>query len=346
MRSTLGGYLTKIVVMLALALSAVAVPAGGAAAATGSPKITLTQMKPAPTGSSYSISGRLVNTGARNNKTIVVQRRTGAQWRTLAVKKRQDDGRYHFRRTSAAAGVMKIRAIVRLGKRTLAVSPTRTLSVLNAPSGQVRTETAQRGESGPSSNFTITAGSQTMRDFLSYVLGDVQRYWAGVWAQYGLPTPSFNYYWPVPGEAFYHACTPTGTYVDDFAAHYCPENDYIVITTGMAAQLWQASGDFAVAMVVAHEYAHNLQRELRLERAGLPTRSYELHADCWAGVWANSAYYQGILEAGDIKEAVLAAGLAGDAGGPQDHGTSAQRQTAFLTGYNSGQPTDCNVYLQ
>jgi hypothetical protein len=185
-----------------------------------------------------------------------------------------------------------------------------------------------------------------MRDFLSYVLGDVHRYWNGVWAQYGLPTPTFGYYWPVPGEAWYHACKPSGTYVDDAAAQYCGTNDYIVISTGMATQLWQASGDFAVAMVVAHEYAHNLQEELGLRAAGLATRSYELHADCWAGVWANSAYYQGILAAGDIEEAVHAAGMAGDAGGTEDHGTAAQRQTAFLTGYNSGQPTDCNGYLQ
>ncbi|MFG2556161.1 neutral zinc metallopeptidase [Streptomyces sp. NPDC048581] len=48
------------------------------------------------------------------------------------------------------------------------------------------------------------------------------------------------------------------------------------------------------AHAVAHEYAHHLQGELGLvpssetEPRRFPVYKTELHADCWAGVWAKS----------------------------------------------------------
>jgi predicted metalloprotease len=136
-------------------------------------------------------------------------------------------------------------------------------------------------------------------------------------------------------------------------------DDYIIISEVMATKIWlgqvgsygqtsDRSGDFSVAFAVAHEYAHNLQHELSLYSAQLPVSSYELHADCWAGVWANGAYYEGILEPGDIAEALDAAALVGEYefDDPNHHGTPAERQNAFMTGYNSGQPPACNTFLQ
>lgn len=82
----------------------------------------------------------------------------------------------------------------------------------------------------------------------------------------------------------------------------------------------------------------------------------ELQADCLAGVWANRAdKARGILEAGDVEEALNAASAIGDdrlqrqSRGtvvPESftHGTSAQRQRWFRTGLSSGDPDSCDTF--
>jgi predicted metalloprotease len=82
----------------------------------------------------------------------------------------------------------------------------------------------------------------------------------------------------------------------------------------------------------------------------------ELQADCFAGVWAHHAQdARKILESGDIESAMNAAAKIGDdalqrAGGGEvvpdsfTHGTSAQRQRWFSTGYQSGVVKSCDTF--
>jgi predicted metalloprotease len=112
-------------------------------------------------------------------------------------------------------------------------------------------------------------------------------------------------------------------------------------------------GDFAAAIVVAHEFGHHITHEWLINdkvqnpasTAGFPTGKWnELVADCFAGVWANSAYYKGILEPGDIEEGVAAMSVLGDQAGvanPDPHGSAAERTTAVWDGYNTGDPVFC-----
>ena len=74
----------------------------------------------------------------------------------------------------------------------------------------------------------------------------------------------------------------------------------------------------------------------------------ELQADCLAGVWAYSTWARSLLAAGDVKEAVELARLVGDApGSPKNdrnaHGTSAERETWFNRGYDTGKASNCIV---
>jgi predicted metalloprotease len=115
----------------------------------------------------------------------------------------------------------------------------------------------------------------------------------------------------------------------------------------------RTSGDFSVAYAIAHEYAHAMQHELGViaddpTAQRFATAAVELHADCWAGVWANSAYYQGVLQPGDVQEGIDAAALVGDYayGDPRHHGTPAERAEAFLAGYDNGAPRSCGTYLK
>ena len=79
----------------------------------------------------------------------------------------------------------------------------------------------------------------------------------------------------------------------------------------------------------------------------------ELQADCLAGVWAKDN--TGILDAGDIDEALTAAAAIGDdtlqkaAQGvvvPESftHGSSAQRTRWFKQGYANGTIAGCDTF--
>ncbi|MGX5213762.1 neutral zinc metallopeptidase [Streptomyces violaceus] len=201
-----------------------------------------------------------------------------------------------------------------------------------------------------------------MHDFLEYAVKDVDAFWSEVWATAGYPKPQTSYAFPGPGEVSDSACGPS----DDAAAWYCSIDDHLVVSQVKATQIWEGTfktnedpdsgypaGDFSVAYAVAHEYAHHLQDELGIipssenEPRRFPVYKTELHADCWAGIWANSTFHRGLLEAGDIHEAVK---TTLDIGGynfedVQFHGTPEQRRGAFLAGWDSGVPAECDTYL-
>lgn len=127
-----------------------------------------------------------------------------------------------------------------------------------------------------------------------------------------------------------------------------------------------ARGDFAAAYVIAHEVAHHVQNELGIlgqvnerrqvvgeTQANALTVRLELQADCLSGVWARSV--DGLLEPGDLEEALNAARMIGDdhlqerAGRvPQPHtfthGTSEQRSRWFATGYKTGDIQSCDTF--
>ena len=90
---------------------------------------------------------------------------------------------------------------------------------------------------------------------------------------------------------------------------------------------------------MAHEWGHHLQTLLGIAPA--PGNTFELQADCLAGAYASDAGQRGLLDPGDITEAVAMAATAGDPLGlPQDtpgaHGINDDRITAFMRGYLGG----------
>jgi hypothetical protein len=153
---------------------------------------------------------------------------------------------------------------------------------------------------------------------------------------------------------------------------YCPPDERVFIDMSFFDDLGQrmgAQGDFAQAYVVAHEIGHHVQnllgasgrvQELR-QRVGQAEANQlsvrlELQADCYAGVWAHHAErMRGILEAGDIEEALGAASAVGDdrlqrqAQGqvvPDSftHGSSEQRMRWFRAGLDSGSLAACDTF--
>ncbi|HFI2741722.1 TPA: neutral zinc metallopeptidase [Escherichia coli] len=129
-----------------------------------------------------------------------------------------------------------------------------------------------------------------------------------------------------------------------------------------------ADGDFAQGYVIAHEVGHHVQKLLGIEpkvrqlqqnatQAEVNRLSVrmELQADCFAGVWGHSMQQQGVLETGDLEEALNAAQAIGDDRLQQQsqgrvvpdsftHGTSQQRYSWFKRGFDSGDPAQCNTF--
>lgn len=220
----------------------------------------------------------------------------------------------------------------------------------------------ESASSGAAVNSGVTEENieYTMYNFLEDVLLDVDAFWSDIMVQAGYVEPFVYYHFPGPGESVYSACKG---YTGELEFFYCPTDDTIVFTQALAEQLWIGTfktnaqsnvpynaGDFSVATLVAHEFAHSLQAELGWFPNGVraaSSRSIELNADCLSGVWANSVYARGLLEPGDIEEAMR---TLSDIGNDIDnnalsHGLPHERTEAFMLGYNSGSAQSCDEYL-
>lgn len=211
-----------------------------------------------------------------------------------------------------------------------------------------------------------SAQPENMEQFLTAVTKDVDTYWTKTFEESGLPEPRVSYSWIPAGQTAASACGDESGTLGDSAAAYCPGDDTIYISQQFATDIYSGTldnalpgssqgygrtvGDFSVAYIVAHEYAHQVQDELGLfEKYGeqVPTMAFELQADCYAGTWAKSAYQDNRLEDGDVQEALDAALAVGDfnTGDPGHHGTPEEREQAWNAGFESGDPSSCSDYL-
>jgi uncharacterized protein len=207
------------------------------------------------------------------------------------------------------------------------------------------------------------AEARTIDDYLTEVLTDVDRYWTRTFAAAGVPEPRVSYVWVPPNRVARSGC---GEPADDRAAFYCPADDTIYVGTVLAAEVYEgvargfpgqeagrgrAVGDFGVAYLVAHEYAHQVQAELGFfdrARRGEQARPFELQADCFAGTWGSSVYRAGRYDAEDVQEALQTALAVGDfeVGSQQHHGTPEERRDAWLLGFESGDPRACSAFVR
>ena len=204
--------------------------------------------------------------------------------------------------------------------------------------------------------------------FVSVVLADTEEVWSQIFQQQiGQP-------YPLPTLVLFSGSVNTGCGFAQAAVgpFYCPLDQTIYIDLSFYQELRSrlgAPGDFAQAYVIAHEVGHHVQTVLgtseevraaqgrvsEAEANQLSVRQ-ELQADCYAGVWANRAERMfGILEHGDVEEALGAARAVGDdrlqqASGRQvvpesfTHGTSDQRMEWFRRGMQAGEPGVCDTF--
>jgi len=204
-----------------------------------------------------------------------------------------------------------------------------------------------------------SAHNEELVQFSRVVLADTEDVWNKLFKEsnktYREPTlVSFS-------NSVESACGLTSAATGPF---YCPEDEKLYVDLVFFEDLQKklnASGDFVIAYVIAHEVGHHVQKLLGTMdkfnnmREKLSQKEFnrlnvklELQADFYAGVWAHHAQkMKNILEQGDIEEAMNAANAIGDDRLQKQsqgrvvpdsftHGTSKQRMRWFQLGFDSG----------
>ena len=226
----------------------------------------------------------------------------------------------------------------------------------------------------PYQQTTHRTGTPTDRtgNFVAAVLGNTEDVWTVVFKDSGktYQVPRLRLY--TGGEQ--GGCGMAQSAMGPF---YCPNDRRIYLDTSffrdIQVRFHGCSGkacEFAEAYVIAHEVGHHVQNLLGiLPKAESAQRAagskaaanriqvrIELQADCLAGVWANrsNARWKS-LDPSDIAAALQTASAIGDdrlqmqAKGYAvrdsfTHGTSAQRQHWFSTGFKEGKVSACNTF--
>jgi predicted metalloprotease len=227
------------------------------------------------------------------------------------------------------------------------------------------------GMGGATGKTTVANEAQDneMSQFMSTTLGYTETVWNEILSQYGMR-------YKEPKMVLYRGGTKSGCGFASSAMgpFYCPADQKVYLDQSFFEELAKnhsAPGDFAQAYVLAHEVGHHIQnlqgtlqkvQNAKQSWGGSSTKAnalqvkVELQADCYAGVWAHHAHNKfGILERGDVEEALRAASSIGDdtlqkkAGrhvNPDGftHGSAKQRMEWLRRGLKSGNMSQCNTF--
>jgi uncharacterized protein len=227
------------------------------------------------------------------------------------------------------------------------------------------------GSFSPGTQTSNTSGPVNTKDpnnvFVSRVLGSTERTWNGIFKQLGrtYQPPQLILFHDAVDSACGQASASSGPF-------YCSGDEHVYLDTSFFAELSQrfgAGGAFANAYVIAHEVGHHVQNQLGISdqvmqaaqqgrdmkgENGLSVRQ-ELQADCFAGIWGNTAQEAANITQKDVQDAIRAAEVIGDDHiqkssrgyvNPDSftHGSSAQRVKWFMQGFTTGDINKCDTF--
>ncbi|HEX8649451.1 MAG TPA: neutral zinc metallopeptidase [Pyrinomonadaceae bacterium] len=212
--------------------------------------------------------------------------------------------------------------------------------------------------SGTQTTQRTNPEEEELKQFVSAVLADTEDVWKDIFRQTGrlYREPKLVLFTNQVRSACGNASASTGPF-------YCSGDEKLYIDLAFYKDLktrFRAPGDFAQAYVIAHEVGHHVQYLLGTmdrvhalesrasqEQANDLSVRLELQADFLAGVWAHYAHQRGVVEPGDVEEALRAATAIGDDRLQMEtqgyvvpdsftHGTSDQRVRWFRKGLETG----------
>jgi predicted metalloprotease len=247
---------------------------------------------------------------------------------------------------------------------------------LGLPSGLGGLADGQSADTSQAAS-SCRSGSQANKELdceVVAVVNSLDGYWSDTFARSNITfTP--------PRTNFFTGGVRTGcgSATSDTGPFYCPGDHEIYIDLSFFRELetrfGAKGGPFARAYVIAHEYGHHIQSLLGTSERVRPGETgptsgsvrLELQADCYAGVWAKHAesvptasgrpLITGVTQQ-DVAAALDTASRIGDdyiqsqlGGGRVDqsqftHGTSAQRERWYTTGYQTGEPARCDTFAR
>jgi len=205
-----------------------------------------------------------------------------------------------------------------------------------------------------------------MKQFVATVLAETEDVWHGIFQSRGA-----NYEEPVLVLFTGRVQSACGFASAASGPFYCPNDHKLYIDLSFYNQLarqFGAAGDFAQAYVIAHEVGHHVQNligvlpkfnQMRSSMSEVDANRMsvrvELQADCFAGVWGHYTDQKGLLERGDLEEALNAAHQIGDdtlqrrtqgyvVPDSFNHGTSEQRAKWFKRGFDTGRLDQCDTF--
>lgn len=228
--------------------------------------------------------------------------------------------------------------------------------------GEAPTELLQQNQQTQQTQTQNTGQRRNddLAQFTKVIFKDTEDVWSKVFRD------EFHAEYRKPKLVLYSGSTPAACGMASAATgpFYCPADEKVYIDLDFFRDLKQkfgASGDFAMAYIIAHEVGHHVQKllgitkQVQQQRRRLSRTAYnklsvrlELQADYLAGVWAHHIEkMKHVLDPGDIQEAVNAAASVGDDRLQKKytghvmpdaftHGTSKQRTHWFLKGFESG----------
>lgn len=167
--------------------------------------------------------------------------------------------------------------------------------------------------------------------------------------QYPRVAPPRDVHLVLSGESGPSPCRDSsggrGRYSDN-SFEYCPANATIYIGQDTVWAFYRL-GDAAPVLAIAHEWAHHIQSQTgaRFPRTAADSVNFENQADCMAGAWTQYAQQKGWLEyPDDVQDITALVSAIGSRESPgRDHGTAAERNTAFQAGFQGGLSA-CNRY--
>ena len=222
---------------------------------------------------------------------------------------------------------------------------------------------------GTAGKVNASPSEEKLVDMVDAVARDVQETWSSLLGSRYQQTKVTLF-----RDSIQSACGYAGAVSGPF---YCPgdRNVYLDLTFfDELSRRFGASGDFAQAYVLAHEFGHHVQSltgteaQVREQQRADPRSGnalsvrLELQADCYAGVWGHEAAKPGRaargaveLDPGDLEEALRAASAIGDDRLQKlgtgrvmpekfTHGSSEQRVTWFRRGFDGGDARQCDTF--
>jgi predicted metalloprotease len=250
-----------------------------------------------------------------------------------------------------------ILVVIFLALRACGIDPLEILAGGGVPGGGGQVTQSEPG---------AVKSNDEMTQFVSTVLAETEDVWHGIFEAEGrtYEEPKMVLFSGQVKSACGFASSASGPF-------YCPGDHKLYIDLSFYDQLdrqFGASGDFAQAYVLAHEVGHHVQNLIGVlpkfnqmrqsmgeAQANEMSVRVELQADCFAGIWGHFTDQKGLLDSGDLEEALNAAQQIGDDTLQRrtqgyvvpesfNHGTSQQRMTWFNRGFQSGKLQDCDTF--